>query len=377
MTAVIDVAHPAHALRYIPIAEALHKMGVPVLLAGRDKDVTMQIIADSGIDYVQASTVHRSSSMRPHAVQLGAELIIRVARICRIIRKSGCTIVLTSNPSGAVAGFLTRRPVVFDTVDGTSAGVHHHLAASVASVITSPTSLTEEYGRRHLSYRSLKALAWLHEDRFRPRSVPDLEGRAKSGRAVVLVRAVKHSASHDRSARGLSSPLLRDVAKICDSAGALVIYSAEVGHPDARTSAALDDDPGGFSSVLAAADLVVTDSASVAEEAAVLGVKALRISSVAGRRDYLEELETRYGLVKNFDVTETEPFLDEVRDHLERFEQRGSESRAARRQLLLDHHDGVSWYVELVRAILAEAKLGPIELDELKSRFDERLGGEV
>jgi predicted glycosyltransferase len=374
MTVVIDVAHPAHALRYIPVARALDEKGVPVLLVGRDKDVTMRIIADSGVDYVQASAAPGSTSKRPRALQLGAELTLRVARLCRIMQKSGCTIVLTSNPSGAIAGFLMRRPVVFDTVDGTAAGVHHHLAASAASLITSPTSLTEEYGQRHVSYRSLKALAWLHEDRFQPRSVPVLEGwGAKSGRAVVLVRAVKHSASHDRSARGLSSPLLRDVAKICRSAGALVICSAEVGHPEVRSSPALEDDPGGFSSVLAAADLVVTDSASVAEEAAVLGVKALRISSASGRRDYLEELEDRYSLVKNFDVTETAAFLDEVRRHLERVEQHRADSRVARRQLLADHHDGVSWYVDLVSAVLAAKNLRSTELSGLKLRFDERI----
>jgi predicted glycosyltransferase len=162
---LIDVTHPAHVVRYVPIAAESSSPGHDLLFVGREKEVTEQLLAGSRTTYI----VVRSAGFQGGRLgqsRLAAELVRRTVSLMSTIRQTKPRVTLSSNLSGGIAGWLMRRPVIFDTVDGTAVGMHHLLAAPFATVITNLASLCEDLGRKNFAYRSFKALAWLHLTRF-------------------------------------------------------------------------------------------------------------------------------------------------------------------------------------------------------------------
>ena len=369
-TILLDITHPAHLLRYVPLAQRFAADGLKPFCIGREKEAIERLLTSAG---VQHESPRGFSTWRiPNTAALVLELLHRVAYLATRIRRSDVRLVLTSNPAGCIAAWLVRTPVIFDTVDGCAAGIHHRLAAPFATIITSPSSLAEYLGDRHLRYRSYKALAWLHPERFVPQNLPS-EGVVDPDRPLVVLRAVAHRASHDRGISGFTEEQLLDLVARIEASGAQPIISMEADTQRLATSEILRRRPDLLSSILASSSLVISDGASVVEEAAVLGVPAIRLSTPRGERDYLWDLERRYGLVTNIRVGDEERFDAVVDDHLARLGTLRSDAEPARRRLLEEHHDGVQWYVDLVKAVLAsESKGGKALVEELRrAGFDE------
>jgi predicted glycosyltransferase len=348
---LVDVAHPAHALRYAPIADGLQSRGVETLIVGREKDVTRQILEASGLPFVMLPTGRQRERSGTNRGRLVGELVRRVKGLRFVIRDFEPGAVLTSNPSGAIAGRSIGVPAIFDTVDGTAVGAHHSLSEPFADVVTSPVSVGEDLGRKHIAYRSFKSLAWLHPSRFQPSDRELLVAEGMPSGPFCLLRVVAHSASHDRGVAGLSDDMIAAVLERCHARGLEVVISAEVETPVIKTSPLLSTHPEAMSSVLSYASLVATDSASVAEEASMLGVPAYRICTPLGRRSYLDHLEERYGLGRNFMVSESSRFLQEVDSAARDHEALRSAAMSARQVLLEEHHDGVDWYIDLVSRV--------------------------
>ncbi len=369
---LIDVTHPAHVLRYLPLAAALAPCSVRLMFVGRDREITRHLLDASDVP------LHIPRSLpfptwAPNVLMLALELTRRTFQLARIIRAQKVRLVLTSNPTGCIAAWLLRVPVIFDTNDGRDAGLHHYLAAPFATIITSPSSLKDDFGGNHLKYRSYKSLAWLHPDRFGPRELPP-EMSQHPGRPIVVLRAVAHRASHDRGISGFTEGQLLDLVERIGASGADPIISMEAETSLMTTSEILKRRPELLSSILAVSSLVISDGASVVEEAAVLGVPAIRLSTPRGERDYLWDLERRYGLVTNVRVGDDARFTEVVSDHLSRLNTLRADFQQPHKQLLDEHHDGVQWYVDLVSRILSSKTKNRKQLvDELRhAGLDER-----
>ena len=116
MSVLIDISHPAHVHFFRPLAEALTADGVAVHIFARDKDVTVRLLEASGLPFEVLPMG------RPGAGQISAaaELLRRSWALRRRIRRHKVKVVLTRNPSGAIAAFGTRATSIFDTDDGHS-----------------------------------------------------------------------------------------------------------------------------------------------------------------------------------------------------------------------------------------------------------------
>lgn len=369
--AVIEVTHPAHALRYLPIAEELERRDVEVLIIGREKDVTRQLLEASTAQFVM---IQSRVVRRPRSLSLLYELVTRVVRIRRILRGIKPDVLLTSNPSGAIAAWAARIPAIFDTNDGRAAGAHHVLAATLADVITSPISVGEDLGWRHIAYRSWKSLAWLHPERSRSSGALPQALRHIPAEPYALVRVVAHAASHDRGVAGIDGTLMAEIREIIESGGLGFVVSAETGSSVARTTDFLARSPEIMPHLLERAAFVVTDSASVAEEASMLGTPVYRICTERGRRRYLDQLEERHGLGRNFSLSERQQFLAEVAFAVDNHPALRAAAAEARRVLLASHHDGVDWYADLVcRTMTLGRRRRRERISDLRALgFDER-----
>jgi uncharacterized protein len=342
MRVLFDVVHPAHVHFFRHLHAQLAAEGHAVHVVSRDKEVTLELLDRFAIAHDPAGRA-ATGSMASRAI----ELVTRVRHLRRVIREFEPDVVLTRNPSGVQAAKLTGVTGVFDTDDGSAVGVHFRAARPFADVITTPACLREDYGAKHRRYPGFKVLAYLHPDRFRP----DPEVRAALGIAadepLYVVRFSAHDASHDAAISGLPDGAKRELVADLASRGHVVISDeGPLGAEFAEHGLTLPPDR--LHDILAAADLCVGDSQTVAAEAAVLGTPAFRSSSFSGRVDYLRELEERYHLVHNYLPGDEERFLADVRAAAVDPAATAAAAVENRAVLLADSVDVTAWYRRLL-----------------------------
>lgn len=345
MRILFDIVHPAHVHFYRFMWESLTREGHETLVVGRPKDVTEELLDAFDMPHERAGAGPRATW-----IGQGIELLGRDAALVRLGRRFKPDIVLTRNPAGVQAARLLRIPGVFDTDNGTSAGVHFRLAAPFATLITTPTGMGENYGRKHREYRSYKALAFLHPKRF----VPDPAVRSQLGlgpcERFFVVRFVAMTASHDHGKFGLSPQAAHRVMELLSDQGR-VFVSSEKELPPNLAAHQLPTTPAQFHSVLAEAAMCVGDSASVAAEAALLGTPSIFCSSFARKLAYLNELEDRYDLVRNVRHTVDRELFDAV----ERWsaDVKLADRMNRNRDRMLDEKvDLTDWYLDLIDEIV-------------------------
>ena len=298
MRVLFDIVHPAHVHFFKHLYADLVAEGHETLVIAREKDVTLALLDEYGIPY---TSVGRSG--RTDRAGQARELLTRDFTLFKAARRFHPDLVLTRNPAGVqVARLLPGATGVFDTDDGRAAGIHFRAAAPFAHVITTPDCMTEDYGRKHRRYPSYKALAYLHPARFTPD--PKIRGVLGVGDdPYAIVRFVEMSASHDRDESGMSLADKRRVIDVLADRGR-VFVSCEGAMPEEFAPLRFSVSPHLMHDALAQAWTCVGDSQTMAAEAALLGVPALRCSSFVGRLAYLEELERKYSLLESFRPTD-------------------------------------------------------------------------
>lgn len=310
MSVLIDVSHPAHAHFFRPIAEALVADGIQVTLIARDKDITVDLLRSFGIPH-EVLPMNRPGAGR---ISAAFELVRRSWQLRRRIQRLRIEVVLTRNPSGAIAAFGTNALSIFDTDDGRSVGLHYWAARPFADVITSSVHDPEDHGRGHRRYRAIKAQMFLHPHRFTPD--PDIQRQyVPDDRPFSVVRFSAHDASHDRKIVGITSHGRASIVKCLLESGPIVLSVEREGLWLVENGCdPVSIPPEHFHHLLAGAQIFVGDSQSVAAEAAVLGVPSLRLSGFTGKSFYLELLQSK-GLVQNFRPGEEEKLVAAVKDY--------------------------------------------------------------
>ena len=342
MSVLIDISHPAHVHFFRPLAQTLIADGIAVHIVARDKDVTVRLLEVSGLPF-EVLPMGRPGAGRMSAA---TELLRRSWALRRRIRRHKVKVVLTRNPSGAIAAFGTRATSIFDTDDGRGVGIHYWAARPFADIITSSVHDPEDHGRGHRRYRALKAHMFLHPDRFTPD--PDVRRRyLDDDEQFCVVRFSAHDASHDRRIDGITPEGRRAIMERLVRFGPVLVSIERQGlqfqrGQDEPASVAPED----FHHLLATASLFVGDSQSVAAEAAILGVPSLRLSGFTGTAFYLDLLES-LDLMRNFHPGEEQQLLAELENHLSAITDVRRRSSEAAARLNASAEDLLRWYSEL------------------------------
>lgn len=342
MRVLFDIVHPAHVHFFKHMIRSLEGRGHQTAVVARDKEVTCRLLDALEIPY---QSVGRPS----HRGRLGqlAELLHRDWTLVRRIQDFQADLVVTRNPAGVQAARLARVPGIFDTDDGTAAGIHFRAARPFAHYLTSPDCLPEYWGTRHWRYRGYKQSAYLHPDHF----APDPRIREELGLAPAenyfLVRFVAMNASHDSGETGMPLDVKREVIRKLEAKGR-VFLSTEGPHPAEWAHLKYPLSPDRLHHVLAFAQLVVGDSQTMAAEAAVLGTPALRASTFAGRISYLEELEHRYHLTWGFHPGQADDFLRKLDELLGYGDELGPMTTEGHQRMLSEKVNVADWFVEFI-----------------------------
>lgn len=343
MRILFDIVHPAHVHFFKHMIRNLRARGHETQILARNKDVTSKLLQLYGLEHL---TVGRPSR-RGRLGQL-AELVERDLTLARIARRFDANVIVTRNPAGVQAARLVPGVVgIFDTDDGSAAGIHFKAARPFAHWLTSPDCLTERWGDRHVAYPGYKQSAYLHPDHFTPDPTVLDELGVGRDEPFFVVRFVAMEASHDGGEAGMPAAAKAAVIERLQKRGR-VFLSCESKVPAQWQHLGFQLAPHRLHDVLAFAQLVVGDSQTMAAEAAVLGTPALRSSTFAGRISYLDELELRYGLTWGYHPRYTDGFLSKLDELLARGAELRSSVAAGHQRMLRDKINIATWFTDFI-----------------------------
>lgn len=344
MRVLVEILHPAHVHFFRNAIFEWIRRGDEVLVLSREKDVANQLLDAYGIAYESISRIGSSK------LSLLREMLVRDVRMLKqaqsfepdvLVGIMGVTIV-------QVGRLIGKPAIVF--YDTENAKLTNAFAYPLAHSVCTPECYQGPVRGRHVTYPGYHELAYLHPSRFSPD--PEVVRRAgiNPDDPYFVVRFVSWQASHDVGEAGFDLSLKREMVAELGRHGRVLISSEGPLPTDLeplRFSAPVHE----MHHFLAFSRMLVGESATMASEAAVLGVPAFYIADTG--RGYTDEEQARYGLVWNFKRHEAKVALGTIVELLAR-PQLGAEMAAARARLLAERIDVTAWTMRYVDAVVAE-----------------------
>ena len=288
MRVLIDIVHPADVLFFKRPLDHLISRGVETLILSRHKDVTCDLLDGFGFAHRPISTAGRGS------ISLAAELLRRDLATARAARKFRPDAMIGFGGIAiAHAGKLLGIPSI-SFYDSENATRQTRLTWPFIDRLYVPIAYGGATPKgRTIRLPGTKELSYLHPSAF----APDRETAVRSGLDPEMdnffVRIVDWRANHDIGKSGWSGDRLHQVVEFLRQRGRVHV-SSEVPLPDSIASLRYRGTTTDVHHLLGHCRLVVGESATMASEAAILGVPAI----YCGRDfpGYVSELETA-GLV--------------------------------------------------------------------------------
>lgn len=346
MRVLVEILHPAHVHFFRHAIAEWQARGDQVLVLSREKDVANELLDAYGIPYESISRLGHSK------LSLLGEMLVRDLRMWKRARAfepdvlvgiMGVTIV-------QVGRLIGRPAVVF--YDTENAKVTNAFVYPLAHSVCTPECYAAPVRGRHVTYPGYHELAYLHPRRFTPDPEVVRRGGVDPDAPYFIVRFVSWQASHDVGEAGFDLEQKRAMVAELGRHGRVLI-SSEGALPE-------DLEPLRFSApvhemhhFIAFSRMLVGESATMASEAAVLGVPAFYIADTG--RGYTDEEEERYGLVWNFQRQDASAALAKIQELLAR-PSLSADMAAARARLLEERIDVTEWLVRYVDGV-AQARV--------------------
>jgi hypothetical protein len=311
-----------------------------ILVTSRDKEMTNYLLDAYNINHISISSIGNNY------ISLGKELIIRTLRFLKLAKKFDPDILIGFNgPTIAPVGKLIRTPsIVF--YDTEHAKITNSWVYPMATKIITPDSYEDDLGKKHIKFNGFCELAYLHPDYYKPdRKIIDFLNIEKNEK-YVLIRFVSWQAVHDAGKERMS---IQEKKKLVDllSKKYKVFISSESSLPFDLIKYKLDIPFEKIHDVLYFSELYVGDGASMASEAALLGIPTIYTSSLS--LGYLNKLEKEYGLV--FNIPNPKKAIDKADEFLQKRKGLKQQWQYKRNKMLKKNIDVTKFMVNTIEKI--------------------------
>ena len=290
MRILVDLTHPGDVHFYRRAIERWRERGHTVLLTGRRKDLTVDLLQRLGLQHDDLGAA------RSGLLGLGVEFFARTYRLCRRVRQFRPDVLTaTAGTFIAHAGLLCRVPsvVFYDTENATLSNL---LTYPVATTVVTPQCY---FGwvptAKHRTYAGYQELAYTHPNVFTPDPQRLADFGLSRDEPYIFVRLVSWGAAHDTLDHGFTDvdAAIRQLQRF-----GRVVISAEGPLPPSLEPYRLAGPLEQILHVLAFARLFIGESATMASESATLGTPAIFVATTG--RGYTDDQEHRYGLTYTF-----------------------------------------------------------------------------
>ena len=342
MRILIDILHPAHVHFFRPFHDEMADRGHELCITARAKDRSLDLLGRFGLPYRQLS------DQRSGTAGLAVELAVRTGRMLKVMAEFRPDVMTgIMGPTIALAGAVRRVPsvVFYDTEFATQT---NWFVYPLARSVCTPDCYQGKVHGNHLTYAGYHELAYLHPKRFEPDPGKLAAFGVAADEPFSIARFVSWQAVHDRRERGLNERQKRHLVELLQRHGR-VLVSSESPLPADLSGLELTGPVEDIHHLLAHAQIIVGESATMSSEGAVLGVPAVFIATSG--RGYTDDEEKRYGLVRHFTEDEYDRATGVIENVLA--DSPREFGQAARRRLLEDKIDVTQWMIDYFESTFA------------------------
>ncbi|MBW2011483.1 MAG: DUF354 domain-containing protein [Deltaproteobacteria bacterium] len=344
MNIFVNISHPAHVHFFKNAIKILSERGHNVITGARYKEFTIDLLNAYKIKHTVLTGKGQG------LIGLIKELIKQQFKISKIIRENQVDLMLQISgifnaPVGRYYGVPT---LAFSDTENDKWG--NKLSFSLSRHVIMPTCFDHAIGgswKNQIHYPGYHELAYLA-----PRYVTKkIEPEDK-----FLVRFVGWQAGHDIGEKGLSIDQKIEIVNILKNFGSVHITS-EAPLPDKIAKFACKIHSSEIHDFMVSCKMIVGESATMASEAACMGIPAIFISNTG--RGYTTEQDKKYGLIKHYQLKQWNEIVRTMKEWAS--QDLRNEWRKRRRNMLEDKIDVTAWMVDFVENYpnsIAKAKNG-------------------
>ncbi|NBC84294.1 MAG: DUF354 domain-containing protein [Bacteroidetes bacterium] len=302
MNIAIDLGHPAHVHYFRNFIRIMEQNGHQFMVSARERSIIHYLL-----DYYNIPFFSRGRGKNSVIVKI-LYMLVADLKIFRKALKFKPDIFLSfASPYAAQVAWLMRKPhIVMDDTEHAKFG--HLFYKPFSAVLLNPSCFYKNFGKKQIKFNSYMELCYLHNNYFTPSDeVYNILGIAKDQK-FVLLRFVSWQANHDYGHSGLNLDTKKQLVKLL-SEKFKVFISKEASNDDFLKEYELNIPPEKVHDVLYFAELFVTESGTMASEAAVLGTPVVYVNSLP-LMGYLND-QKEAGLL--FHYSNSEGVVDQVK----------------------------------------------------------------
>lgn len=288
---VIYTPGQEHLWRF-PILQ-LKENGHEVLVLARNDGPTCELLHSHGIQFISFGNVGKTSILKI------LQYPIHFLKSFNIIGRFKPDIIIGVGIIEVYTAFLLRKPCIIFEDSEPIISLERSLYKPLATVIITPESFKLDFGTKHVRFAGYKELAYLHPNHFKADPAIYDELKIQGKEKYVILRFNAFDAVHDIGRHGFSRDdqfrLVNEISKY-----ARVFISPEAKLPDELEKYRLPIAYNRIHHALYYANLLVTDTGTMATEAAVLGTPTILCLSNYMKFGNFIELEQKYDLIYAF-----------------------------------------------------------------------------
>ncbi|KKG02327.1 DUF354 domain-containing protein [Methanosarcina mazei] len=337
MNILFDIGHPKDVNVFKNVIWKLQERGHEIKIVARAKENTKRVLEEYGFEY---------EVCKHHKKMIGKALgiITNDIHLYNIAKKFQPDVFVSpgSPYSAHVSRLLGKPHIAFS--DTEIAGLVMKLTFPFTDKIYTSSSFYLDLGTKQTKFNGYYELAYLHSKYF----TPDIGVLKKYNldEGYIILRLSALASHHDIGARGFtfsSEEDLINVISFLEKYGRVII-SSETKQWKAISDYEIKFKPGDLHDILYYSKMCIGEGATMASEAAILGVPAVYVSNT--HRGYLDELET-YGLA--FTIQNRDEALEKAKSLLEdKFLEKSSKEK--REKLLKEKIDVVEFMVNEIES---------------------------
>ena len=292
MKIMFNVQHPAWVHQFHHILETEAAQGNEILTLVSEKDGDTALLKNYGIPYVLCS-----KSTGKNVIEKGFLFLGLTFRFLWEAWKFKPDIFIgRDSPMMAIAAWLTGKPhLIYEDTEVAKFALR--ICSRLSTKILTPRTFLTDLGPRQERVDTYKELFYLHPSVFTPDAQKLRDVGFNPDEPYLLVRFVAFNASHDIGIKVMSDEEKIALVNRLSKYGRVYV-SSEGPVPDELKDKLLKTPYPLIHHVLAFAQLVFSEGATIASEAAVQGVHALYVNTI--QSGSTREQSERYGLLYCF-----------------------------------------------------------------------------
>lgn len=339
MNILFDIGHPKDVNVFKNVIWKLQERGHEIKIVARAKENTKRVLEEYGFEY-EVCRYYKTISGKAFGILMNDMWLYKRTKLFK-----PDIFVSPGSPYSAHVSRILRKPHIAFS-DTEIAGLVIKLTFPFTDKIYTSDSFYLDLGPKQERFDGYYELAYLHPKYFTPNEEV-LKKYQLSGKYIIL-RLSALSSHHDINATGMNIKTEEELSEYVNQLEKYgrVIISSETTSWKTIKDHQLKIDPKDLHDIIYYSSLCIGEGATMASEAAILGVPSIYISNT--QRGYLNELEEKYGLA--YTIFDSKAALDEAISLLMKKELK-NEWQLKRQKMLREKVDVVEFIVEKIESV--------------------------